>query len=77
MHPFNTSAMRHTCSALLAWALVLAAVSAAAQEFPAKPIRVYTPFAAGNTLDTALRIVSDRMRDSGGMTQSGIPYLAT
>ncbi len=68
MHPFNTSAMRHTCAALLAWALVLTAGSAGAQEFPAKPIRVYTPFAAGNTLDTALRIVSDRMRDSGGMT---------
>ena len=37
-----------------------------AQEFPVKPIRVITPFAAGNTLDQALRIVSERIKESGG-----------
>jgi tripartite-type tricarboxylate transporter receptor subunit TctC len=40
--------------------------SAMAQGFPDRPIRVITPFAAGNTLDTALRIVSDEIRKAGG-----------
>ncbi len=43
-----------------------AGAPAVAQEFPAKPIRVITPFAAGNTLDQALRIVSERIKESGG-----------
>ncbi len=68
MHPRILNVWREACAALLAWALVITPGGAAAQEFPAKPIRVYTPFAPGNTLDAALRIVSDRMRDNGGPT---------
>jgi tripartite-type tricarboxylate transporter receptor subunit TctC len=55
--------MRATCLFL---ALLLAATASPAQEFPAKPVRVYTPFAPGNTLDAALRIVSEKMKESGG-----------
>lgn len=44
----------------------LTALAAAAQTPPERPIRVITPFAAGNTLDAALRIVSDEMKKTGG-----------
>lgn len=52
-------------SLLLALGLAVAAQGAPAQEFPAKPVRVITPFAPGNTLDQALRIVSDKMKETG------------
>ncbi|MBL8385437.1 MAG: tripartite tricarboxylate transporter substrate binding protein [Burkholderiales bacterium] len=53
-------------AAFAAGILLAAATAGQAQEFPAKPVRVITPFAAGNTLDQALRIVSDRIKDAGG-----------
>ncbi len=46
------------------------AAPARAQAFPDKPVRVIVPFAAGNTLDTALRQVSEVFR-----TQTGQPLL--
>ena len=52
--------------ALLAACALCAGATASAQEFPSRPIRVITPFAAGNTLDQALRIVSERIKESGG-----------
>jgi len=60
--------MKRRCHALVAAAMLCLTVGTpvAAQEFPAKPIRVITPFAAGNTLDQALRIVSERIKESGG-----------
>lgn len=46
---------------------VLAGVSTAqAQPFPAKPVRVIVPFAAGNTLDTSLRQVSEVFQRNTG-----------
>ena len=46
---------------------VLAGVSTAqAQAFPAKPVRVIVPFAAGNTLDTSLRQVSEVFQRNTG-----------
>ena len=60
--------MKRRRNAMLAVAMLGLVVGkpAVAQEFPAKPIRVITPFAAGNTLDQALRIVSERIKESGG-----------
>ncbi|MFN0164270.1 MAG: Bug family tripartite tricarboxylate transporter substrate binding protein [Burkholderiales bacterium] len=52
-------------SIFLAIGLAVVANVAPAQEFPAKPVRVITPFAPGNTLDQALRIVSDKMKETG------------
>lgn len=50
----------------LAIALACLALAARAQEFPAKPIRVFVPFAAGTVLETAVRVVSDRLRADAG-----------
>jgi tripartite-type tricarboxylate transporter receptor subunit TctC len=44
--------LKKTLLAFSTWAL---AAAAGAQAFPDKPVRVIVPFAAGNTLDTALR----------------------
>lgn len=40
---------------------VLAAAPAAAQKFPARPIRIVSPFAAGSVSDVALRIMADKL----------------
>ena len=53
-------------SAQVLISLLLAAAPALAQDFPNKPVRVITPFAPGNTLDTALRIVSEKFKESTG-----------
>jgi len=50
----------------LAGALLAAALPAAAQTFPERPVRVVVPFAPGNTLDTALRQVAEEFRRSTG-----------
>jgi tripartite-type tricarboxylate transporter receptor subunit TctC len=47
-------------------ALALAASVVHAQAFPERPVRVITPFAAGNTLETALRIVGDEIKRQTG-----------
>ena len=48
-------------------ALALCAVGgAAAQGFPDKPVRVIVPFAAGNTLDAAMRQVGEVFRANTG-----------
>jgi tripartite-type tricarboxylate transporter receptor subunit TctC len=40
--------------------------TACAQAFPAKPVRIVVPFAAGNTLDTALRQVAEEFKKNTG-----------
>ncbi len=39
---------------------------AMAQSFPDKPVRIIVPFAAGNTLDTALRQVAEEFKKNTG-----------
>ena len=52
-----------------AFALALANVgSAAAQNYPARPITIVVPFAAGGPTDTIARIIAERMRISLGQT---------
>lgn len=51
--------------ALSACAMVPAA-NAQAQAFPLRPVRVVVPFAAGNTLDTALRQVAEEFKKNTG-----------
>lgn len=52
------------------WPLALAAISAVpavlAQSFPSRPVRVVVPFAAGNTLDNALRQVAEEFKKNTG-----------
>ncbi|MCW5643574.1 MAG: tripartite tricarboxylate transporter substrate binding protein [Rhodoferax sp.] len=40
--------------------------TAQADTFPDKPVRVITPFSPGNTLDTALRVMSEEFKKSTG-----------
>ena len=42
---------------VLAWLLLLAAFSAAAQEFPAKPVRIVVPWPPGGNVDITARTV--------------------
>jgi tripartite-type tricarboxylate transporter receptor subunit TctC len=42
--------------------------AASAEEFPARPITILVPFAAGGPVDTTTRIIADRMRESLGQT---------
>jgi tripartite-type tricarboxylate transporter receptor subunit TctC len=39
----------------------LAVTAAAAQDFPAKPVTIVTPFAAGSGPDAVLRLISDKL----------------
>lgn len=52
-----------TLAAASTW---LPATKAFAQSFPERPVRVVVPFAAGNTLDTALREVAEEFKKSTG-----------
>ena len=45
----------------LAAAAVFASVSAQAQDYPARPVTLITPAAAGNSPDVVMRVVADRL----------------
>ncbi len=51
---------------LVAFALALAATQAAAQEYPARPITLVVPYAAGGGNDVMARIVAEKMSRSLG-----------
>jgi len=51
---------------LLAVALLAAAVPAAAQDYPAKPIQMLMPLQAGSAVDAMMRIVTERMSHNMG-----------
>lgn len=53
---------RYILQAMSATSLAAALPVAQAQSFPDKPVRVIVPFAAGNTLDTALRQVAEEFK---------------
>ncbi len=56
--------MRRT-TAVLVWVLTLAA-SAAAQEFPSKPVRLVVPFPPGGPLDISGRLIGKELQDRWG-----------
>ena len=56
-----------TLARVLSATLCAAALCVAqAQSFPLKPVRIITPFGAGNTLDTALRVMGEKFKESTG-----------
>src|SRR5262249_8563805 len=63
----NTSMQTKTVLlVLLAFAGLATISSAAAQDYPSRPITVVVPFAAGGPTDTVARIAADHMRSSLG-----------
>lgn len=57
---------RYMLQALGAAPLAAALPAAHAQSFPDRPVRIIVPFAAGNTLDTALRQVAEEFKKNTG-----------
>lgn len=61
--------MKKLMQALVPVALAAAAFGASAQDFPAKPITIYVPFAAGGPTDRVARDLAEAMRKPlGGAT---------
>jgi tripartite-type tricarboxylate transporter receptor subunit TctC len=60
---FVSRTMFMSALAVLSWTV---AGTAIAQTYPAKPIRLIVPFAAGGTADLAARVVADRMGQALG-----------
>jgi tripartite-type tricarboxylate transporter receptor subunit TctC len=59
-HP--PSAIRHACAA----SLVLLCTAAAAQQFPARPVRIIVPQAAGGGVDIMARAVAQKLTETWG-----------
>lgn len=57
--------LRAACAAV-AGGVLAAGAWAAPDAFPAKPVHVFVPFSAGNTLDQALRHVAEQFRKNTG-----------
>jgi tripartite-type tricarboxylate transporter receptor subunit TctC len=61
--------MRGMKSLLAAFVAILVGVSdSSAQTYPAKPVTIIVPFAAGGPSDALARIIGDRMKSSLGQT---------
>jgi tripartite-type tricarboxylate transporter receptor subunit TctC len=59
-------AMKRGVVAVLA--VLFGTLSAAAQDWPAKPVRIIVPFAAGATPDLVARMVAENLQDKLGQT---------
>ena len=57
-----------SCLALLT--LLLAPVTATAQDFPTRPIRMIVAFSAGGTTDYVARLLADRVKGALGQAVS-------
>ena len=58
---------RVTRMVLVAW-LALFGIASHAQEYPAKPVRIIVPFAAGGPADIYARFIAQRLQDALGQT---------
>jgi len=58
--------MKRCIAAVLA--ILLGTLGASAQEWPAKPVRIIVPFAAGATPDLVARLIADNLKQQTGQT---------
>jgi tripartite-type tricarboxylate transporter receptor subunit TctC len=66
--PTLAAARRTWLCGLAALVLAASAPPAAAQDYPAKPVRIIVPFAAGGPADVYARFIAQRLQDSMGQT---------
>ena len=62
----NAASRRSTLASAFALCVLLGATAADAQTYPARPILVVVPFAAGSASDVVTRIVVDHMGNALG-----------
>ena len=55
--------------ALCRWVLLLTASSAGADTYPARPVTIVTPFAAGSQTDAAARLMGQYLQDALGQSK--------
>ena len=60
--------MRMTLALVLAFAFTSTVISARAEDYPSRPIRLIVPFAAGGAADSVARILGKRVGDALGQT---------
>src|SRR4051794_11104163 len=60
--------VRRACGIAIAIASLVATVSASAQQYPSRPVRLVVPYAAGGTGDIVARIVADRLSAALGQS---------
>ncbi|HEY7656661.1 MAG TPA: tripartite tricarboxylate transporter substrate binding protein [Burkholderiales bacterium] len=58
----------HTCMKALALLFALLALSAHAQKYPTRPLRILVPLAAGGGMDTVTRALGQHLSDSLGQS---------